>query len=193
MLFIICRFLSFLAIKLIFPLKVYGREHIPKTGGFILASNHASYLDPVVLGVVCPRHLHFMARHDLFGNFLSAWFLSGLHAFPVKRSSADISALKKAMGLVRQGRGLLLFPEGTRQAKGVSAEPQAGIGFLAAKINAPVIPALICGTELAMPKGAKFIKRAVISVYFGKQIPIERSMPYYDIARLIMENIRHLS
>ncbi len=193
MLFIIFRFLSFLAIKLIFPIEVYGREHIPKTGGFILAGNHASYLDPVVLGSMCPRYMYFMARHDLFANPLSSWFLSKLHAFPVKRNSADISALKKAIRLVKKGEGLLLFPEGSRQVEGISSNPQSGIGFLAAKINAPVIPALIRGTELAMPKGSKGIRRVKISVYFGKQIPIERSMPYHDIARQIMENIRHLS
>ncbi|MFH0790509.1 MAG: lysophospholipid acyltransferase family protein [Candidatus Omnitrophota bacterium] len=193
MLFIIFRFLSFLAIKLIFPIEVYGLENIPKTGGFILASNHASYLDPVVLGAMCPRYMHFMARHDLFGNPLSSWFLSQLNAFPVRRNSADISALKKAIRLVKKGEGLLLFPEGSRQVEGISFNPQSGIGFLAVKINAPVIPALIRGTELAMPKGSKGIRRVKISVYFGKQIPIERSMPYHDIALQIMENIRHLS
>jgi 1-acyl-sn-glycerol-3-phosphate acyltransferase len=89
--------------------------------------------------------------------------------------------------------GLLLFPEGTRQSQGEALPAQAGIGFLAAKLDCPVIPAFIKGSEEALPKGAKFIRPAKISVCFGQQIFIERRMPYQEIAQLIMARIRHLS
>lgn len=194
MLYWIIRFIAIVVSKLLFRLEAKGAENIPKIGGFILASNHTSYLDPIVLSSACPRKLNFMARHDLFYNPLFSWLISKVGAFPVKRDSPDLSALKEAMRRLKNGNGLLLFPEGTRQVNGVSlSEPQPGIGFLAAKVNVPVIPAFVKGSVKALPKGAKCIRPGKISVYFGKQIYIERRLPYQDIAKRIMENIRHIS
>jgi len=193
MVYFILRNLNVLIFKLLFRIEVSGKKHIPANGGFILASNHASYLDPIALGVACPRRLSFMARHDLFSNGWFSWLLTSVRAFPLKRDSADIWSLKEAMRRIRSGDGLVLFPEGSRRFNGDSAGPQPGIGFLASKLNVPVVPAFIKGASLALPKGAKFIKPSKISVYFGKQIPIERRMPYQEIAESIMANIRHLS
>jgi len=185
--------LALIACKVIFGVQAKGIEHIPKKGGFILASNHVSYLDPIVLGAISPRKLNFMAKEELFCHPLISWFLSQVGAFPVKRDSADLSALRYAMRRLREGKVLILFPEGSRRFDSTSTEPYPGIGFLTAKSNVPVIPVFIKGTERALPRGAKFIRPAKISVYFGKQISIERRVPYQDIAKLIMDNIRHLS
>lgn len=193
MLYNIIRLVAILVFKIVFRTKVFGKKYIPKKGSFILASNHLSYLDPIVIGVACPRRLNFMARHDLFYNPFFSWLLTKLGAFPVKRNSPDLSALKEAMKRLKEGDALVLFPEGSRQFDGLSAEPHSGIGFLAAKLDAPVIPAFVKGTEKALPKRAKFIRLEKISVYFGMQISIERRMPYQDIARRIMEEIRRLS
>lgn len=194
MIYDISRTFCALILKVIFGLKVCGREYVPKSGGFILASNHVSFLDPPALGVACPRKLNYMARHDLFSHGLSSWWLYSVGCFPVKRDSADFSSLKEAMQRIRNGAGLLLFPEGRRQrTANLSAKPQPGIGFLAAKLNVPVVPAFISGTEKALPKGAKFVRPAKIFVNFGKQIHLERGMPYQAFAELVMENIRHLS
>ena len=183
-----------LVIMTLFRLKATGKENIPEKGGFLIASNHTSYLDPIAVGVVCPRRLHYMARHDLFKNALFAWILKYSCAFPVKRKSADLGALKEAMRRLKNGEGLLVFPEGGRQTDVHLSQAEAGVGFLAAKSGVPVIPAFISGTDRAWPRNAKFIKVATkISVHFGKQIYIEGRMPYQDIARKIMENIRHLS
>lgn len=205
------RSLSALIFKTVFRIKVYGKNNIPQKGGFILASNHVSYLDPVAIGVACPRKLNFMARHDLFDNPAFSWLLYRLGAFPVKRDSADLSALKEAMKRVKQGKVLTVFPEGSRAFDGISNEPQPGIGFLAAKLNVPVVPAFIRGTYDAFPKGAKFIRPAQICVYFGQprsfyykemllnekgrgqQISVEGGLPYQKIALDIMENIRRLA
>ena len=174
-------------------LKVSGRQNIPKRGGFILASNHLSYLDPVVLGIACPRDLNFMAKEELFRNPFFGWVLRNVGAFPVKRKSADTSALKEAIKRVSSGKGLVLFPEGGR-GNGAELDPaEAGIGFIAAKAAAPVIPALIKGTEQILSKQSKKIKSADIRILFGKQISVGQNMPYQDAADLIMENIRHLS
>lgn len=183
----------FLIFKFFFQIKIYGQDNLPKKGGFILASNHLSYLDPLVLGVACPRQLNFMARHDLFRNPFFSWLITSVNAFAVKRNSPDLSALKEAMARLRQGKAVVLFPEGSRQVEGLSPDAQPGIGFLVIKTAVPVIPVLISGTRKILPKGARLIRPGKISVHFGKQISLERSMPYQDIAKAIMENIRHLS
>ncbi|MFH1127825.1 MAG: lysophospholipid acyltransferase family protein [Candidatus Omnitrophota bacterium] len=187
------KFASFLLIKFCFHLKVCGKENIPKHGGFILASNHISYLDPPAVGVASPRRLNYMARHDLFSIPVLSWLMYQWGAFPVKRDTADISAIKEAMRRVKQGKGLLLFPEGTRQVGGKFGKPEPGIGFLISKINAPVIPVYVRGSDRVLPKGAKFFKPAHIEVYFGKQIDIEKSIPYQDIADKVMYSINQLS
>lgn len=193
MLYTVLKPLAILIFKIFFRIKAFGQENIPKKGGFILASNHASFLDPVVLGVACSRKLNFMAKEELFYNPLFSRFISYLGAFPVKRDSADLSALKEAMHRVKIGGALVLFPAGSRRFDSDSGEPYPGIGFLATKLNVPVIPAFIRGSDLALSKVAKFIWPCKISVYFGEQIFLERRLPYQDIARKIMENIRRLS
>lgn len=180
-------------LKVFFRMKVYGQENIPKKGGFILASNHVSYIDPPAVGAAANRRVKFMAREDLFSHPLLGWWLRNVEVIPVKRDSADLSALKAAMKILKQGRGLALFPEGRRSTDGKIGEPEPGIGFLAAKTGVPVIPTFVSGTEKALPKGAKKIKPHQVSVCFGKQILIERRMPYQDIANNIMQEIRHLS
>lgn len=194
MLYTILRALAALISKCFFRLEVCGKKHIPKKGSFILASNHASYLDPILLGVACSRKLNYMAKDELFSNRLSFWFFSKLGIFPVKRNSADIGALREAMRRLSKGGALVLFPQGRRMGtNNFDASPQAGVGFLAAKLKVPVIPAFIKGTEGALPKGALFIRPRKIFIYFGDEIPIERRMPYADIAKYIMGEIRHLS
>lgn len=193
MVYSIVRLVSVIVSKIAFGLEVHGKENIPKKEGFILASNHASFLDPVILGAACPRRLNFMARDDLFTSRWFGGFISCLNAFPVKRNNADIGALKEAIRRVKAGGALVLFPEGSRSSGDGLLEPQPGIGFIAAKLNAPVVPAFIRGSGEAWPRGAKAIQPKKISVYFGKQISIERRMPYQDIAQQIMKSIRHLS
>ncbi|MCX5702969.1 MAG: lysophospholipid acyltransferase family protein [Candidatus Omnitrophica bacterium] len=193
MIYVLGRFICFFLSRFLFPIQVFGKGHIPKYGAFILASNHVSYLDPIAIGIACPRKLNFMARHSLFSNRFFAWILPRVNAFAVQRNSADLSALKEAMRRLASGEGLLLFPEGSRAAPGISNEAQPGVGFLAAKLNVPVIPAFVRGTEIALPKGVKRIKRAKVFVHFGEQIFIERSLPYQEISQLIMANIKHLS
>ncbi len=178
---------------LMFRMKVCGQENVPKKGGFILACNHVSYLDPVVLGVACPRDIDYMARHDLFEKKFFGGMISSVNAFPVKRNSADLSAIKEVIKRIRSGKVVGLFPQGSRKAIDSLDKPEAGIGFLAAKVNAPVIPAFINGTQHCLPKGAKLVRPGKITVSFGKEIPIERGLPYSEVAEKIMAGIRQLS
>ncbi|MCM8800560.1 MAG: 1-acyl-sn-glycerol-3-phosphate acyltransferase [Candidatus Omnitrophica bacterium] len=179
--------------KLLFRLEIYGKDYIPKEGGFILASNHVSYLDPIVLGVACSRRLNFMAKEELFENPVFSRFISLLGAFPVKRDSADLSAIKEAMRRLKKGMVLVLFPEGSRRFDGYKLKPYSGIGFLSAKLNVPVVPVFIHGTDRALPKNAKFIRLTKISLHFGKKISFGKDMPYPEIARIVMERINQLA
>jgi 1-acyl-sn-glycerol-3-phosphate acyltransferase len=193
MLFNLGRFLFKIFYKTFFRLEVSGLKNIPRGQGFILASNHVSYLDPTVLGVACPAALNFMAKEELFKNPFFGWILRKVHAFPLRRGAADLSAIKEAMRRVKRGQALLIFPEGTRQAGGKLGQPQAGIGFLAEKLSVPIVPAFVRGTDKALGPGAKFIRLQKISVHFGKQIDVERRPAYQDTAFKVMEAIRHLS
>jgi 1-acyl-sn-glycerol-3-phosphate acyltransferase len=194
MVYSILRLIALVLCKIFFRLDVVGVEHIPKKGAFILVSNHVSFLDPIALGVACPRKLNYMGRHDLFRNPIFSRLLTACCTFPVKRDSADPGAFKKAIRLIKDGKALVLFPEGRRSHyNDASSMPEPGIGFLYSKLEVTVIPAFIKGSHLALPKAAHFIRPAKISVCFGRQISIERRMPYQDIAIKIMDNIRHLS
>jgi 1-acyl-sn-glycerol-3-phosphate acyltransferase len=189
------RFILSIFLNLFFDLKIQGRENLPKKGGFILACNHLSYLDPIVLGVGCPRSVHFMARDTLFNNRFLAFWMKSVGVIPLKRNCADYSALKKSMRIVKSGEGLAIFPEGTRRnVQEAFKNPEPGAGFLADKAGVPVIPAFVSGTFEALPKGinAKINFGREIIIGFGKEIHIERGKPYQETSNLIMARIKQL-
>lgn len=191
-LYAILRLLAKALIKIIFRLEVEGRGNIPGEGGFILASNHASFLDPVVLGVACPRPLSYMARHDLFSiPFLGA-LLWSVGAFPLRRDYADVGSIKEALRRLGQAIGLVLFPEGSRSSGGLAEKAEPGVGFIAAKSGVPVVPAFIEGTKKALGRGARFIRPAKIRVYFGKPIYADSSRLKNNYGEFAMKIIREI-
>lgn len=196
MLYRFSRFILLIILKLLFKYRIEGREFVPKKGGFILVCNHESYLDPAVLGTACPRPVSFMARDTLYNNrFLGAW-MKMVNVIPVKRDNADLSAIKKGLRLVQEGKGLAIFPEGTRRIPDKAfINPEPGAGFLADKGNVPVIPAFVSGTRDALPKGVnkKINFGRKILLRFGKEIHIERGKPYHEIADMIMASIKQLN
>lgn len=179
--------------KILFRYEVKGRANIPSKGGFILASNHVSYLDPIIVGIASTREVSFMAKEELFVNCFVSWYIKKLGGFPVKRSSADLSAMKEAIQRLQSGRGVVIFPEGSRRFDGGQTDPHAGIGLVASKAGVPIVPAFVSGTDKALPKGAKFIRPKKITVNIGEQISVERSVPYAEVAHQVMDNIRRLS
>ncbi|HQJ15214.1 MAG TPA: lysophospholipid acyltransferase family protein [Candidatus Omnitrophota bacterium] len=193
MLYNLGKFLSFVLLKLFFGLSVSGKGSVPDSGGFILATNHASNIDPLVIGVASPQPLHFMAKAELFGNPFFAAVLRAVNAFPVKRGTGDIQAIREAIRRVRSGGGLLIFPEGGRSSDGSIGRGHEGIGFLAEKLNVPIVPAYIEGTAHVLPKGSSRLRPGRVSVRFGKKILFERRMPYQAVADKIMDEIRQLS
>ncbi len=187
------RGIAALILKLFFGLKVYGKENIPDKGAFILVSNHVSYLDPVILGVANYQMLYYMARDSLFNHPLMGWLLPRIGVFPVKRETADFGAIRQALRYLKNDKPLVIFPEGSRAMDDNLQDPLPGVGFIASHAGVPVIPAYIRGSREAFPRHAKFIKPSKISVVFGKQIFVERRMPYQQAATLVMNGIRDLS
>lgn len=159
-------------LRLFFRLKksvVQGAANIPAEGGFILASNHASHLDPPVLAVASPRPLTFMAKKELFTNPLFSALIKSLGAYPVDRGGSDRGAIQMAIGLLQVGRGLVIFPEGTRTSDGEVGELKSGAALLSLRAGAPIVPAYIKGTFAAFPRGGP-IRRAPVSVIFGEPL-----------------------
>jgi 1-acyl-sn-glycerol-3-phosphate acyltransferase len=160
--------------KTLFKFKIYGAENVPQKGGVMLMINHVSYLDPIFIGAAVKRNLHYMARSTLFKKGFIDRFLRSLNAFPVHLGSADRSAIRNALKLLDEGKLLLVFPEGTRSHDGSLGKAQDGVGFMAHRTNACVIPVFLDGTYKAMPRNSKMIKPTRITVSFGK--PIDMSI-----------------
>jgi 1-acyl-sn-glycerol-3-phosphate acyltransferase len=182
--YFLTKFVSFFC----FPRKVHGWEHIPSKGGFIIASNHVSNLDPVVLGISCKRRINFVAKDSLFKGFLG-WVLPKLGAFPIKRGAADLGALKETLKRLKQGNPVLVFVEGTRRIGDAVPKAESGVGFLAVKSGLPVIPVYVDGTQNAMPPGSKRISRQSVTVRFAPPVVIDPKAEYAAIAQDILQAI----
>ncbi len=166
--YMIVRSVISLLFRLFYDLRVRGRENVPKRGAVIIAPNHLSYLDPMLLSVACPRILNFMAKHELFKNPLFGMLIKTLNAFPVTRGKADLGAVKHALKLLRSKQVLMIFPEGTRSVTGrVQDQAESGVGLMAARSGAVVVPVFLQGTREAMPAegGVKVFKK--LRVVFG--------------------------
>jgi 1-acyl-sn-glycerol-3-phosphate acyltransferase len=143
--------LSIPVVKGLYRLRARGVEHLPE-GGFVLAANHTSNFDPWPLGVplLPDRQLRFMAKAELFNPIFTPILRAG-GAFKVRRGEGDVEAMRTAIELVRDGEIVVMFPEGTRQTKGLrkkrTARPHTGAARIALAAGAPLVPAAISGTE----------------------------------------------
>jgi len=151
--------------------EVIGQENLPNDGAFLIASNHASHLDPPVVGSFVPRQLCFFARKTLWKPGVASWWLDEVGTIPVDRDGGqDVSALKRVLRSLKDNKGLILFPEGTRSPDGRLQTPKAGVGFIVCKSQVPVVPARIFGSYEAFGKGSSLRPGTPISVVFGKPI-----------------------
>jgi 1-acyl-sn-glycerol-3-phosphate acyltransferase len=154
--------------KLMFNLKVYGLENVPQTGGVLLASNHQSNLDPVLIAVRLRRPVSFMAKSELFENPYFGWFIRALHAFPVRQGQGDLAAIRQTIQRLEEGHALNVYPEGHRTRDGQILPLQRGIALILKKADVPVVPIAIDGSFQAWPKGSKLPHRHRIHLIFGK-------------------------
>jgi 1-acyl-sn-glycerol-3-phosphate acyltransferase len=154
-------------LPLLFRTRVLGRERVP-AGGVILAGNHVSYADPVLLWCESPRPVHFMAKSDLWDHGFIGWGLDRLWAFPVRRDAVDRAALTKASGLLKADEIVGIFPEGSRHA--AEGESHGGAAFLSIHNRVPVVPVGIAGTERIWPKGKRLPRLPRVVFSFGEPI-----------------------
>ncbi len=150
-----------------FPVTVRGREHLPSTGGVIVAANHLSLLDVPLLGYAIPRESRFPAKPELFANVLLARFLLSLGGFPIARGEGDRKALSFSEQVLRDGGVLGLFPEGTRSRDGSLRTFHRGVALLAMGAGVPIVPAAIAGTDVSLPPGTSLPRPARMTVTFG--------------------------
>lgn len=151
----ICRKISQLLYIFLFQGRAFGVEHVPRSGGVLLASNHQSYLDPVIATLALPREGTYMARDSLFEHPTLRRVIEYFHAFPVKRGQADMRAIKEMIRRLRGGELVLAFPEATRTADGSIGPMRSGIVLVARKVRVPIVPTLILGAFEAWPRTQK--------------------------------------
>ncbi len=170
MVYYISRTIFWLLFKIFFRYRVNYIENIPTRGPFIIASNHLSFLDPAAAGCITKKRVSFLARADLLDNVFFKWWATAVGVIPVQRGRFDMSAIKGTLDCLKRGGVVALFPEGTRSKDGAIKEPKAGVGFVAAKSGAPVVPVFIKGSDKALPAHAMFIRLKHIEVMVGEPV-----------------------
>ena len=180
--------------------EVVGTENFPREGPFLIASNHASHLDPPLVGCQVARQMRFFARKSLWNNRLLAWWLDRVETIPVERDSGDIGAIKRVLQALKEDRVVVLFPEGTRSPDGHLQKPKAGVGLMACKTGVPVVPCRVYGSFKAFGKGAAIPRFGTpVTIVFGRPIPaVDYDDPtagkarYETAAQRIMDRIAAL-
>ncbi|MDR0991685.1 MAG: 1-acyl-sn-glycerol-3-phosphate acyltransferase [Ruminococcus sp.] len=180
------------AYKLAFDFHIEGAENIPQDKPLIIASNHRSFADPVIITIPMKQPLSYMARDTLFHNKLISWFITKLGAFPIKRDTAPAALFEQTTELLKK-RSLVIFPEGTRQYENKVGAGKSGVAMIAAKSGADVLP---CGIVF---EGKKLRFRSKLTLRFGEVIKYDElkiegtsSKELKKVKNLIMNAIKRL-
>jgi len=179
--------------------KVHGLENVPKHGGVILASNHLSFADSLVIPIVVPRKVAFLAKSDYFtgtgvkGALSRAWF-EGMGMLPVDRddSKAAIASLDTALAVLGRGEAFGIYPEGTRSRDGRLYRGRTGVAHLALTAGVPVVPVGLVGTDKLQPVGSRFPRVVPLTVSFGAPIEVRgrfNGMPLGRARREVTDEI----
>jgi 1-acyl-sn-glycerol-3-phosphate acyltransferase len=151
--------------------EIAGLENVPRTGAYIVAANHASLLDPPIVGLYLPRPVRFFARQTLWKPGLASWWLDSVGCIAVDRDGGnDFGALKKVLAVLKEGNVVILFPEGTRSPDGRLQPPKPGVGFIACHAKVPVVPARIFGSADAFGKAGRFRPGTPVAVTYGRPL-----------------------
>lgn len=192
--FFLVRILRVIA-HFIFPIRIYGVENIPKTGKVVLCSNHKSVLDPFFLAMRCPRHIHYMAKSELFTDHgkLARWFLYKMGAFPVHRGTGDTESVHNALELLEQNVLVGIFPQGgCVRDKDISFQPKAGAVLIAAKAKADILPACIYSEGRIRPFHRVTIRYGEVIPFDDLAITSTNSHAYRKGAKKVANTICHL-
>ena len=192
-------YLSVVVYDMFFRGEVAGLENLPKSGAFLIASNHASHLDPPIIGSQVPRQMCFFARKTLWKPGLATWWLDTVGTIPVDRDGgADVTAIKRVLRALAEDKALILFPEGTRSPDGQLQTPKPGVGLIACRTQVPVIPARIFGSFEAFGRSGSLRPGTPVSVVFGRALPASQYDPgagkerYQQASERIMAAIARL-
>lgn len=156
--------------------KVYGRENLNIQGKAIICCNHRAAFDPVLLAIISPRFIHFMAKKELFENKFLALLMRSLLAFPVNRKNTDIQSLKRAIKVLNKGKIFGIFPEGKRAITDQVDKFEKGTAYLAVKTNSPIIPMYIHPDSYGSRRP---------TVIVGKPINVNKLIPYAKKSDLV--------
>ena len=181
------------------PMQVIGHEKVPKSGAAVLAANHVSYLDPPAIGCALRRECWFVAKAELFTLPVLGPLLPHLHAFPVRRGTADRTAIRRCVELLGEGKLVTVFPEGTRSPDGRLMKAEPGIGIIALWARVPVVPVALTGTDRALPRHSPFLRPAPITVRIGDPLTFDDLRAEWrdreaveEVGRRVMEAIGNL-
>ncbi|WP_235038192.1 1-acyl-sn-glycerol-3-phosphate acyltransferase [Microbacterium sp. 18062] len=167
-------------VRVVYRPRIEGKGNVPRKGPVIFASNHLSFIDSFAIPMASPRHVQFLAKSSYFdGKGLRGWisreFFTAIGASPVERGAgqAALDALDQQRRMLEAGKGIALYPEGTRSLDGRLYKGRTGVAFLALQTGAPVVPVGLIGTNEIMPVGAKYPRlRPRITVRFGAPIDV---------------------
>ncbi len=165
-----CRFICQLVGILLLRSRVFKLHRVPLQGGVLLVSNHQSYMDPLLATMAVHREGYYMARDSLFTNRWFGRLITYVNAFPVKRGTADLMAIKETMRRLREGKMVLAFPEGTRTLDGRVGPMLAGIATVGKKCGVPIVPTLIDGVFQAWPRRQLLPGVGNVIVEYGQPI-----------------------
>jgi 1-acyl-sn-glycerol-3-phosphate acyltransferase len=156
-----------------FRWRYFNPERVPISGPVILASNHASFIDPPLVGAALPRPLSYLARDTLFRFPVVRSLLHSWNAVPVDRDGAGASGVRNILGALNRGSAIIIFPEGTRTRDGKLQTARSGIGLLVVKSEAPVVPVRVFGTFEAYGRHVGVPRPWPMAVKFGKPLALE--------------------
>lgn len=191
MLYRILRLILMPIFKILYNVKVEGKENLPIGGPLIICANHTSAIDPIILAITLPyKRLYSMAKAELFKIKILAWFFTTIGVFPVKRGEADIRSIKTSLKILKEGKIMGIFPEGTRNKSGeVKAEP--GVAMIAIKAQTPILPiAIISNYKLFNRTTVKIGKPIVLEQYYDQKLQVD---DYQNISLEIMKYIMQIS
>ena len=152
----------------LFLMRAEGKENVPRKGPVMLLSNHQSFLDPMFCQLPLWRHMHHVARITLFDHKLFGMLLSTLNTIPIRRGEADVAAMKKIIAVLKEGKIVCLYPEGTRSSDGRIAEIKAGFSLLSRRSKAVVVPVVVEGAYECWPRDKKFPKLGRVYIKYGE-------------------------
>ncbi|MDC0991435.1 lysophospholipid acyltransferase family protein [Pontimonas sp.] len=165
----------------LFRAKILGRNNVPREGAVILASNHLSFIDSVIITLFAPRSVSFLAKESYFTTpgvkgTLSRLFFSSIGAIPVSRGvgQAAQNALDSGLSLLHEGEAFAVYPEGTRSRDGKLYRGKTGVAWLALNAGVPVVPVGLKGTDKVQPVGTSGIRPAKVSIEFGEPLDLSR-------------------